>query len=111
MANLLTLLIVLPLIAAAATYFLGRIHGKGDAYARWSALISTTGIFLLSLTLLAGFDPSIAGFQFAEKVPWFVGYNINYALGIDGISLWLVLLTTFLMPIWLASRTVIWLRE
>ncbi|MFZ4542033.1 MAG: hypothetical protein ACOYNL_09580, partial [Rickettsiales bacterium] len=99
MSHLLTSLIVLPLVAAVVTYFSGRNEVTGANAARWVALISTVGIFLLSLMLLIGFDGASADFQFVEKAPWFAGYKIDYHLGIDGISLWLILLTTFLMPI------------
>ena len=99
MANLLTSLILVPLVAAVIAYFAGRDEQHGATYARWVALISTVLIFILSLTLLGGFDSAAKGYQFVENVPWFVGYDINYHVGIDGISLWLVLLTTFLMPI------------
>ena len=99
MNYILTSLIVLPLIAAVVTYFGGRGEAHGAVYARWLALISTVVIFLLSCTLLIDFDSAAPGFQFVQKAPWFVGYSIDYKVGIDGISLWLVLLTTFLMPI------------
>jgi NADH-quinone oxidoreductase subunit M len=99
MTHILTALIVLPLLAAVIVYFAGRNEQTGAPTARWLALISTMLIFALSLTLLIGFDGTSAQFQFVEKAPWFSGYNINYHVGIDGISLWLVLLTTFLMPI------------
>ena len=99
MTHILTSLIILPLISAAITYFAGRNEVTGPVAARWIALISSTAIFLLSLSLLFGFDNASTEFQFVEKAPWFVGYNIDYHLGIDGISLWMVLLTTFLMPI------------
>jgi len=99
MNSILTSLIVLPLIAAVVTYFGGRNEEHGAHAARWLALISTLIIFALSLILLVDFDSANTGFQFVEKAPWFEGYNINYQVGIDGISLWLVLLTTFLMPI------------
>lgn len=84
---------------AAITYFAGRNEAHGAQHARWIALLSTLVTFLLSLFLLGGFDGTSAEFQFVEKTPWFVGYDINYHLGVDGISLWLILLTTFLMPI------------
>ena len=99
MNSILTSLVILPLVAAFITYFGGRNEAHGPAYARWLALISSMVIFLLSLTLLANFDNGAKGFQFEQTAPWFVGYNINYHVGIDGISLWMVLLTTFLMPI------------
>ncbi len=99
MSNILTSLIVIPLLAAVIAYVAGRDEQNGATYARWVALIATLVIFVMSLTLLAGFDGGSAAFQFVEKTPWFVGYDINYHVGIDGISLWLILLTTFLMPI------------
>ncbi|MDX2095516.1 MAG: NADH-quinone oxidoreductase subunit M [Alphaproteobacteria bacterium] len=102
MTHLLTLLVVLPLVCAGLVYFLGRDAQHGAARARWGALVATLGMFFLSLALLPDFDSSSHAFQFVEKAPWFVGYDINYHLGIDGISLWLVLLTTFLMPICVA---------
>lgn len=102
MSHMLTSLVVLPLICAAITYFSGRNEKNGAVAARWVALLSTLAIFALSLTLLRGFDGTSAAFQFVEKAPWFAGYDINYHVGVDGISLWLVLLTTFLMPICVA---------
>ncbi|MBI4518935.1 MAG: NADH-quinone oxidoreductase subunit M [Deltaproteobacteria bacterium] len=53
----------------------------------------------LSLRLLAGFDAAEAGMQFVESAAWIPQFNIRYQVGIDGISLWLVLLTTFLTPL------------
>ncbi len=99
MSNILTILIVLPLVMAAITYFGSRCEEHGANHARWIALISTLVIFGISVAMLVGFDGSSAAYQFVEKAPWFVGYDINYHVGVDGISLWLILLTTFLMPI------------
>ena len=99
MTHLLSSLVVLPLVAAVIVYFAGHNPEKGAPAARWLALISTLVIFAYSLLLLTGFDGTSAAFQFEEKYPWFVGYDINFRLGVDGISLWMVLLTTFLMPI------------
>jgi len=65
---------------------------------RYLALAFTLVTFVASLALYLYFDGSVAEPQFVEKSPW-LGYGINYHLGVDGISLWLVLLTTFLMPI------------
>ncbi|MEN0059192.1 MAG: Fe-S-binding domain-containing protein, partial [Bdellovibrio sp.] len=64
--------------------------------------------FLLSLSLLQQFNPSSSGLQMVEKFMWIERFGIQYFMGIDGISLWLVLLTTFLTPIIiLASWTAI----
>ena len=69
-----------------------------DKVARWVALIFTTGVFLLSLGVYALYDPSIAGYQLVEEAPW-LGGGISYKMGVDGISILFVLLTTFFMPI------------
>ena len=55
--------------------------------------------FVLSLVLLQQFDPNSAGLQMVEKHTWIERFGIQYFLGIDGISLWLILLTTFLTPL------------
>jgi len=59
--------------------------------------------FVLSLPLYFGFDPEIIGYQFEESLRWMPTFGVSYHVGIDGISLLLVLLTTFLMPLALAS--------
>jgi NADH-quinone oxidoreductase subunit M len=70
----------------------------GIRNARWGALWTTLINFAISLILLWRFDPSSPEFQFLEKRPW-LGGAINYSLGVDGISLPFVILTTALMPI------------
>ena len=69
-----------------------------DNVARWVALGSTVGAFILSLGVYALYDPSIAGYQLVEEAPW-LGAGISYKMGVDGISILFVLLTTFFMPI------------
>jgi NADH-quinone oxidoreductase subunit M len=66
---------------------------------RWGTLIVTTATFVVSLGILAGFDGAAPGFQMTERVPWIEAVNVQYLLGVDGISLFMVLLTTFLMPL------------
>ena len=72
---------------------------KGDGPAKVWALGVTLVTAVLSLPLFAAFDLTTAKYQFCEKVTWIPSLNIHYALGIDGISLLLVLLTTLLMPL------------
>ncbi|HTE78548.1 MAG TPA: NADH-quinone oxidoreductase subunit M [Xanthobacteraceae bacterium] len=82
----------------------------GIRNARWTALWTTFITFIISLILVWRFDPTSADFQFVEKQPW-LGGAISYAMGVDGISLPFVVLTTALMPISiLASWTAIQLR-
>jgi NADH-quinone oxidoreductase subunit M len=88
---LLTLLIAIPFLAGGLCLF---VKANG---ARWIALVATLLEFALSLYLWANFDPGGAQWQFVERFP--LGGGINWALGIDGISLVLIALTAFLMPI------------
>jgi NADH-quinone oxidoreductase subunit M len=88
---LLTILIVLPLIAGGIALFL---NANG---ARWTALIATLLELLVSIHLWVNFNPDGPQWQFVEKAP--IGGGVNWALGIDGIALMLIVLTAFLMPI------------
>ncbi|MCC6890002.1 MAG: NADH-quinone oxidoreductase subunit M [Hyphomicrobiales bacterium] len=88
----------LPLVGAL---FIMLLRGEGDAEkrnARWVALWTTLITFAVSLVLVWRFDAGSAEFQFVERRPWLAG-AINYHMGVDGISLPFVILTTALMPI------------
>jgi NADH-quinone oxidoreductase subunit M len=63
---------------------------------RWLALIGALISFLITLPLYSGFELGTSAMQFVENVPWIERFNVNYHLGLDGISLWLVLLTAFI---------------
>ncbi|WP_284165646.1 NADH-quinone oxidoreductase subunit M [Frigidibacter sp. SD6-1] len=102
MENLLSILTFLPLVAAAVlALFLRGSDAASDRNAKWLALLATTATFLLSLLLLKDFDPSDTGFQFVDEGDWIMG--LRYKMGVDGISILFVLLTTFLMPITILS--------
>jgi len=94
---ILTLVTFVPLAGAVLLAFFPR----RDRDIRWFALAVSIVTFLLSLHLPTHFDASRSGFQFEVNVPWIetLGVRINYHLGLDGISLWLVVLTTFLTPL------------
>ncbi|HWS15907.1 MAG TPA: NADH-quinone oxidoreductase subunit M [Candidatus Methylomirabilis sp.] len=95
-SNLLTVLIFFPLAGALLLFFLP----KGNVrLIRNATLLVTLAEFVLSLPLVFAFDDSTAAMQFVRRAPWIPGYGIEYHVGVDGISLWLVMLTTFLMPI------------
>ena len=64
--------------------------------ARWAALLISLVTFAITLPLLTGFDTQTAGMQFVERIAWIPSFHIEYFLGIDGISLWFILLTSFL---------------
>ena len=99
--HLLTALVLLPVAGAILVAFTRR--GSEEAQ-KAIGLVVATVVFLLSLTLLTGFG-SLPGFrstaemQFQELRPWIPSFGIAYHVGIDGLSLWLVILTTFLTPL------------
>lgn len=106
MTNL-TLLTFLPLFAALAILF---VPAKREELLRGIALGASALVAVMGVVLFASFDGSSAAFQFERWVPWFTFYGrggepvtIHYALGLDGISVLLVVLTTVLMPIVLLS--------
>jgi NADH-quinone oxidoreductase subunit M len=101
--NLLSIVTFLPLVGALLVAFLPKEEGK---LARGIALWTTIVVFLVSLGLLGGFEAaSPKAFQLETKVPWFASLGVSYHVGVDGVSLLLVLLTTFLMPIVVISAT------
>lgn len=102
MDNLLSIITFIPAVAALIlALFLRGDDAAARRNAKWLALIATSVTFILSLFLLAGFDPQNTGFQFVEERPWVLG--LTYKMGVDGISILFVMLTTFLMPITILS--------
>ena len=96
---LLTVLILLPLVGAIATALYSFAPSKQEAHYKWIALIFTLVMFALSLGLLSGGAYGDANFHFVTNVEWVQAIKARYHIGIDGISLWLVILTTLLMPL------------
>src|SRR5258708_1142860 len=96
---LLSLVTFLPLVGAGFIFFIRGDEALVARNARNNALITSVIVFVLSLFLWSGFDPRSAGFQFVEKSDWVPGFKISYYMGVDGISLFFVLLSTFLTPI------------
>ena len=98
MNNLLSLITFVPAIAAAIlALFLRGDDAAAQLNAKRVALFATIATFVVSLFILAGFDPTDTGFQFVEEKPWLSG--LQYKMGVDGISVLFVMLTTFLMPL------------
>ncbi|WP_029005220.1 NADH-quinone oxidoreductase subunit M [Azorhizobium doebereinerae] len=94
---ILSVVTFLPLVGAL---FIFVVRGEDEVAARnarWVALWTTLVTFVVSLLMLPGFDAAAPGFQFVEKKPW-LGEIAAYHMGVDGISLPFVILTTFLMP-------------
>jgi NADH-quinone oxidoreductase subunit M len=97
----LSLVVFLPAVGAVIIGLLPR--GARDETMKRAALAVALLTFLVSLPLYTGFDARMADYQFQERRPWLPSLGISYHVGIDGISLLLVLLTTFLMPITLLA--------
>lgn len=94
--HLLSLILFLPTIAALIMLFLPSGETK---LLRWFAFATSLIPFVLTLVLWNNFDPNATGFQFEEKYVWYEAINSSFHLGVDGISLSMVLLTTFLTPL------------
>jgi len=90
---ILSVLIFLPLIGAFILLFI-----KSEALCRNIALATSSLVGLLSIQLILGFDKTTSKFQFVEHTSWIKVFNINYTIGVDGISILLILLTAFIMP-------------
>jgi len=112
MPYLLTILILSPVVGALALVVYSFVPGRREEHYRWIALLVTVATFVVSLLLLRGIGASGAEFRFEENVSWIGSIGARYHLGVDGVSLWLVLLTTLLMPISvLSSWTAIQKRQ
>jgi NADH-quinone oxidoreductase subunit M len=102
--SLLTILILLPVAGALVAVVYSMAARRSETAARWIALIFSTATFALSLLLLTGGGYSdSAAFRFEQNLPWIGAIGARYHVGVDGISLWLVILTTLLVPISVVS--------
>jgi NADH-quinone oxidoreductase subunit M len=99
--TLVTVVLFLPLIGFFILLFL-REDTQADKI-KWTALVTSLVTFVFSLLLWVGFDSNQAGLQMVQKVDWLPSYGISYYVGIDGLSLLLVILTTFIMPLAILS--------
>jgi len=96
---ILSVVTFLPLVGALFCLVVNGPKEAVDRNCRSAALITSLVTFVVSLLLWVHFDPTKAGFQFEEKAAWVPALNIGYHMGIDGISLFFVLLSTLLTPI------------
>ncbi|KOF54771.1 MULTISPECIES: NADH-quinone oxidoreductase subunit M [unclassified Achromobacter] len=90
----LTLAIFVPIVFGLLVLAVGRDDRPG--LTRGLSLIGSIAGFLVTIPVYTEFDPSTAAMQFVEKTSWIESFNVNYHLGVDGISLWFVLLTAFI---------------
>jgi NADH-quinone oxidoreductase subunit M len=89
----LTLTLVVPLLGAMIIMCLPAGQHKGI---KWTAALATLISLLLSIAIFIGYDRSLGGIQFVETIPWIKDLGVNYALGVDGISIPMLLLTTLI---------------
>ena len=100
--QLLSIITFLPLVAAVIlALFMRGDDEAAQMGAKRLALFTTAATFVVSIFLLLKFDPADTGFQFVVERPWILG--MTYKMGVDGISILFVMLTTFLMPITILS--------
>ena len=95
---LLSVIIFLPLIGGLIILII-KEDPVGTINIRWAAFWTSLGTFILSCLLWLQFDSSNRSYQFVEKISWFEDLNFNYHIGVDGISLFMILLSTFLTPL------------
>jgi len=98
----LSLILFFPLVGIPLVLLLS-YAGKDQEKMKIGALAVAVIEFLLSIPLFTNFELGFAGMQFETKIPWLTGLGVSYHIGVDGISILLVMLTTFLMPITLLS--------
>ena len=93
---ILSVLVWLPIAAGVLLLLVG---DRNAPLARWIALAASLATFAVSVMLWGGFDPSTASMQFVELQPWIGAFNAWYSLGVDGISMPLIVLTAFITPL------------
>jgi len=98
--NLLTYLLLIPLIGSLLLFF---INKEKEKLIKYFGLGISVAAFIVSVIIYSGFDNQSGDFQFVEKFNWIKNLNISYHVGVDGLSMLLVLLTTFLTPVTLLS--------
>lgn len=96
MSDIITILLVLPILGAVVV---GALPQKETNLAKGVGLAVAVLEFFVSLSLLSGFELGTPGMQFEQNIPWIPEFGIHYHVGIDGFSLWIVLLTTLLTPL------------
>jgi len=95
--SFLSLAIWLPIVAGVVLLALGR--DDNARLVRWFSLVAAIAAFLVTIPLITGFDTTSAALQFQTSLPWIERFHANYHLGVDGISVWFVLLTAFITVI------------
>src|ERR1700752_2393048 len=95
--HLLSLAIWTPIAFGVVLLALGRDEHAGAV--RWLALAGSGSSFIITRAVISGFDASTSAMQFVELLPWIERFNVHYRLGVDGLSVWFVILTAFITVI------------
>ena len=96
----LTVVIFLPLVGVPV---LALWRGVSDLHARTVALVVSLATFLVALGVVGAFDPSVAGYQLVEHADWLPSAGVSYLVGVDGFSIWMIVLTAFMTPVAIVS--------
>ena len=96
----LSIVIFLPLVGIPVLLLW---RGMTDAQARWLTLAVMVADFVVALGALEAFDPGRSGYQLVEQVDWVPSVGLSYLVGVDGFSIWLVVLTAFMSPVALVA--------
>ncbi|MGH2635457.1 MAG: complex I subunit 4 family protein [Actinomycetota bacterium] len=96
----LTLVIFLPLVGVPVLLLW---KGMSDTQARWLTLAVMVADLIVALGVLGAFDPELSGYQLVEQVDWVASAGLSYLVGVDGFSVWLVVLTAFMFPVGLLA--------
>jgi NADH-quinone oxidoreductase subunit M len=98
--SLTSIVLFLPLVGFLIIMLMGRLS---DERIKWVAFTTSLITFGLSIVMLANFESGVSGLQMEHVAEWIPSANIGYHVGVDGLSIWLVLLTTFIMPLAMVS--------
>jgi NADH:ubiquinone oxidoreductase subunit 4 (subunit M) len=96
----LSVLVFLPLVGIPVLMLW---KGMGDARAKWVTLVVMAADLVVAMGVLGAFDPERSGYQLVEQVDWVPSVGLSYLVGVDGFSIWLVVLTAFMFPVGLIA--------
>ncbi|MCB8988501.1 MAG: hypothetical protein H6661_12220, partial [Ardenticatenaceae bacterium] len=87
MSILLSVLVFFPVLGVLAILLADRGKGESDNLIRWIALVTSLITLVISVIVLASYNPAVSGLQLVDRVPWIPAWGIQYFLGIDGLSI------------------------
>ncbi len=103
MSMLLTILVFFPLVGVIAILLADRKNEKSDEMIKWIALATSVITLIISIVVLANYNSAISGLQLVDRFDWIPAWGIQYYMGVDGLSILMVLLTAFISVIAIAA--------